>query len=95
MKKIILILVLVFAFNAQAAVMSRGVKIKVSRLQVKNQKVSFTHKKAKMVFDGIPQSFGKKMHGKKEIFLTFEEFDKLLGENQIALGGIAGGGGGK
>lgn len=77
-----------------AAVIAPGVKLHVSKVRMEKNKTFFKHKNRQFVY---PASLNIGVHPnkKKEIFLTFDELKTLLRENKIALGGVAGGGGGK
>ncbi len=80
----------IFCAQVDAAVISQGVKLKVSKFRIENKKTFFRHKKHQFVYPSV-----LKIDKEKEIFFTFDELQILMRENKIALGGVAGGGGGK
>ena len=83
-----------YIWSAKAAVIAPGVKLQVSQIKIEKKKTFFRHKKKRFVYSGALNIITKPNEA-KEFFFTFDELKILLRENKIALGGVAGGGGGK
>ncbi|OFZ16524.1 MAG: hypothetical protein A2X86_12060 [Bdellovibrionales bacterium GWA2_49_15] len=93
-KGVVLLTLLFLVESGHGAVIASGIKLKVSQVKAENNKTFFNHKKRQLVYSGNLNIIQR--HKKSaDVFFTFEELKNLLRENKIALGGVAGGGGGK